>query len=310
MKVTVPSGVWPTMVTPFEATGGIDYPGLADLVEWYLRHEIAGLFAVCQSSEMFHLSLEERKRLAEFVVTAVAGRVPVVASGNVSHDFQAQLREIEAMAGSGVDAVVLVTNRFAARDEEDGYWLERIAVILDRFPGMYFGLYECPYPYKRLLTPELLRECVETGRFLFVKDTTCDLAAMDEKVRIAGTGGLKIFNANGPTFLASLGLGIAGFSGVMANFHPWLYAWLMRNWRTRPKEAAGLQDFLGVASLIENRTYPINAKYALQLAGVRIGLSSRAVEAADFRASNRLEVAQLRALTSAFTERYLHPPVP
>ena len=39
------------------------------------------LFAVCQSSEMLFLSLEERAELAKFVVKKTAGRIPVVTSG-------------------------------------------------------------------------------------------------------------------------------------------------------------------------------------------------------------------------------------
>ena len=58
-----PSGVWPVMLTPFDKDGAVDYPGLKALVDWYIAEGSAGLFAVCQSSEMFFLSLEERAEL-------------------------------------------------------------------------------------------------------------------------------------------------------------------------------------------------------------------------------------------------------
>lgn len=72
-----PGGEWPTMLTPFR-DGAVDYPALEALVEWYIAHGVSGLFAVCQSSEMFFLSLEERVGIARFVNEKAAGRVPVI----------------------------------------------------------------------------------------------------------------------------------------------------------------------------------------------------------------------------------------
>ena len=40
-------------------------------------------------------------------------------------------------------------------------------------PGVPLGIYECPAPYHRLLTPEMLAFCAGSGRFLFIKDTSC-----------------------------------------------------------------------------------------------------------------------------------------
>lgn len=60
------------MLTPFR-DGAVDYPALEALVEWYIAHGVSGLFAVCQSSEMFFLSLEERVGIARFVNEKAAG---------------------------------------------------------------------------------------------------------------------------------------------------------------------------------------------------------------------------------------------
>ena len=63
-----PGGVWPVMLTPFTQQGQVDYPALERLVDWYIDHGVKGLFAVCQSSEMFALSLDERVEIARRVV--------------------------------------------------------------------------------------------------------------------------------------------------------------------------------------------------------------------------------------------------
>ncbi|MFQ5623643.1 MAG: dihydrodipicolinate synthase family protein, partial [Paracoccaceae bacterium] len=107
------TGVVPVMLTPFEAGGGIDWEGYAALIEWYLANGADALFAVCQSSEMQHLTLEERVALAEFAVRAVNGRVPVLASGHVAESFDDQRAELRRMADTGIDVLVMVTNRLA-----------------------------------------------------------------------------------------------------------------------------------------------------------------------------------------------------
>ena len=55
MMTQFPDGVWPVMLTPFTAEGKIDYPALRRLVDFYIDSGVSGLFAVCQSSELFFL---------------------------------------------------------------------------------------------------------------------------------------------------------------------------------------------------------------------------------------------------------------
>ena len=105
------SGIIPVMLTPFADDGQIDYAALERLVDWYIEHDADALFAVCQSSEMQFLSLEERCDLSRAVCRQVSGRMPVVASGHISESIDDQVAELCAMAETGADALVLVSNR-------------------------------------------------------------------------------------------------------------------------------------------------------------------------------------------------------
>jgi 4-hydroxy-tetrahydrodipicolinate synthase len=289
-------GVWPTMVTAFTEQNNLDERAMEALVEWYIQRGVTGLFAVCQSSEMFYLSLDERLRLAEWVVRYAAGRVGVIASGQISEALDAQVEEVSRMAETGAGAVVLVTNRFAAADEPDAVWIRNVERLLDRLPaGLVLGWYECPHPYKRLFTPETLRWCIDSGRFVFLKDTCCDLTTIAWRLAMMEGTEFKLYNANAPTLLGSLKLGAAGYSSVMANFHPQLYAWLCENWQAQPDVAARLQAFLGVASTPP--VYPVSAKYALQLEGLPIGLHSRTRPADELLPVHKLQTEQLRELS-------------
>lgn len=263
MKNQFPGGVWPVMLTPFTIEGEVDYPALEKLVNWYIENGVKGLFAVCQSSEMFYLTLEERVAVAKCVLKAAAGRVPVVASGHVSDSMEDQIAEVNAMAKTGVDAVILITNRLAKENESDEVWRENCKKLLEGIESdIPLGFYECPYPYKRLLSIENIKWCAESGRFYFLKDTCCDIAQIKAKLEAIEGTNLKLYNANTTTLLDSLRAGATGYSGVMANFHPQLYAWLCEH--IEDEKADELSAFLSVASLIERQYYPVNAKYHLK----------------------------------------------
>ncbi len=45
--------LWATMVTPFTNEGKVDYDNIEKIVQWYVENGLTGIFAVCQSSEMF-----------------------------------------------------------------------------------------------------------------------------------------------------------------------------------------------------------------------------------------------------------------
>jgi 4-hydroxy-tetrahydrodipicolinate synthase len=158
-------GIVPVMLTPFDASGAIDYAGLERLIEWYIAHGSDALFAVAQSSEMQFLSLAERGALGRFVVEKVAGRVPVVVSGHISDDPDAQAEELNVAAGTGPQGIVLVTNRLDPKREGTEVFAANLKRLLTRLPSdIPLGLYECPAPYRRLLSDDELKLCIDTGR--------------------------------------------------------------------------------------------------------------------------------------------------
>ncbi len=178
-------GIIPVMLTPFTADNKIDYLGLKRLIDWYIENGADALFAVCQSSEMQYLTLEERVELASFVVEYSQQRVPVIASGHISDDLEQQIQELNAMAATGIDALVLVTNHLDPHNEGTTVFLRTLDALLMSLPeSMALGLYECPAPYRRLLTDEELLYCAQSGRFQILKDVSCDLPTVTRRVQL------------------------------------------------------------------------------------------------------------------------------
>ena len=127
-----------------------------------------------------------------------------------------------------------------------------------------------------------------------MKDTSCDAVQIREKLAaVAGTG-FQLFNANTATLLESMRDGAAGYCGVMANYHPQLYHWLVRN--VLSKEAETAQAFATVCSWAERRQYPRNAKYHLRLCGVDMTLECRKAFADGWSRTDETEIRALHSL--------------
>jgi len=282
-------GIWPTMITPYDKRGNVDYDAAGRIVEWYAQKGCNGIFAVCQSSEMFHLTLRERTELAKTVAEAACGKIDVIASGHISEDLLEQEEELAAISETGIKAVVLVSNRLAKAEESDEIWIEHAQRLLETLQNITFGVYECPYPYKRLMSEQTLSWCARSGRFAFLKDTCCNAELIRKRIQLIREVAadcqieqLGLYNANTMTLLQSLRDGAAGFSGVMGNFHPELYVWLYHNWRAEPQRAERLQALLTLLSSLESFAYPICAKQHMNDVGIPMTIRTRSLSEEAF----------------------------
>ena len=276
-------GVWPVMLTPMDDHYEIDWASLKKLIDWYIKAGVNGLFANCQSSEMFFLSEAESLQLTRFVLEHVAGRVPVVASGHTACGLSQQIDQLGKMAETGVDSVILISNRLAAASQSDAVALENLQRITAALPtNVGLGIYECPHPYKRLLSDEIISWCAKSARYTFIKDTCCQIETIRRRLALIDGSRLHIANANGQTLLPSLRAGAHGYSGVMANFHPELYVWLCDNWAQEPEKAELVFNYLSTASLAEHLDYPICAKDYQRQIGNFTTANSRAKEGRNY----------------------------
>lgn len=309
MKPVYNNGAYPTMITPYCKDGSVDYETAKKYVHFYHDAGCDGIFAVCQSSEIFFLSLEERVKLNRVVYETMeeiaqngGRRLTIVSSGHVSNSIEEQANELNLIAKSGTDALILITNRLAKQDESDDIWIQNAEKLLSMLPeNIALGLYECPYPYKRLLTPKILRWCLSTGRFRFIKDTSCDSAIIKERLSILHDSELKLFNANCQTLLCSLKDGGSGYCGIMANYHPSLYVWLCHNYENEPEKAKLLQNFFTMSGFTEvGLPYPLTAKYHMCLEGIETELSTRKPDGGMLTDYAKDCIQQMRNLANYF----------
>ncbi|MGV3558529.1 dihydrodipicolinate synthase family protein [Larkinella arboricola] len=274
---SLPQGFIPVMLTPFQETGAVDYPALAQLVDFYLEAGATGLFANCLSSEMYELTEEERLEVTQFVVDQTAGRVPVVATGTFGGPIARQAEFVKRIYQTGIQAVIVITSLIADENESDAVFLERMHELIDLTDGVPLGFYECPVPYKRLISVEILNDLLPTGRLIYHKDTCLD----DQEVarRIAAGAGYQfgLYDAYMVNAVSSLRAGAAGLSCIQGNEFPELIVWLCNNFDQTDKQPDidRVQQFFVDCMDLVHSAYPIIAKYTLQKRGLPISLYTR-----------------------------------
>ena len=301
MKSTysIPNGVYPVMLTPYTKDNQIDIEAVHNLVKWYADKGCNGIFSLCFSTEIYYLSLKEKLQiLSETIKASKNSRrdMCIVASGHTSNSIEGQAEELTAVYETGADVVALITNRLDIHNEGDKVWLNNAEKLLSMLPSdIKLGMYECPMPYKRLYTPEILKWARDTGKFYFIKDTCCDPDMIKERIEILKGSDLKLFNANAQTYLYSIKLGACGYSSVMSNFHPELYAWITEN--PHHEKAEIIQDLLCMSSFTEALHYPTTAKYYLNEHGVKMNLESRSCDTKEITSYELMILNQLEHMT-------------
>lgn len=302
-----------TMITPFCRDGSVDVGAVRAMCDWYNEAGLGGIFTACQSSEIFNLSVAERVLLTQTVVDRCAelakahpDRPPmtVVASGHVSDTFAEQVYELQAVSSCGIDTLILISNRMDIANTSEAQWISETSALMEALPDIPLGVYECPYPYKRLMGDDMLSFCAQSGRFLYMKDTCCDADLIAHRCELLAGTPMKLYNANAQTLLDTLRTGAAGYCGVMCNFHPDLYTRLCDVFADDPAEAERLQAFLGTAAFTESLAYPVTAKYHLkEIAGLPLdSLETRKRPVSDLTRYHRDCIQQMERLAEKMRE--------
>ena len=278
MKENVERKFVPVMLTPFKENGEIDFDGLTSLTELYIQAGAKGLFANCQSSEMFYLSDEERLSIVKHTIKVADGRVPVIAVGNFGTTIAEQADFIRKIYDTGVKAVIIVTGLIAEENESNEVFDERIFELFNLTGKIPLGFYECPQPYKRLLSAQQLEKFVATGRIVYHKDTCLDIEMVKDKLKVTNRiDAFGLYDAYAVNAVASLKAGAAGLSCIQGNFFPELIVWLCNHFDDINAKGTidKVQQFLTDNMDVIHYAYPVVAKYYLQKRGINISTFSR-----------------------------------
>lgn len=198
-------GIYSLMLTPFNEDKTVDWNTYEEYCEFQVAQGVDHLFAVCGSSEMKELTLEERIKLATLTAKH-KGDTTIVATANMEASWFAQVEEVKRMSQTGVDGIVFVTKGYGNDPDRLVSYIGELKTYTD----LPVFMYEFPGLQPHLISGETYGRLADLG-IMGIKDTTCTMDGITAK--IANKGDSCIIQANMPFLFEAYK---AGARGVMA----------------------------------------------------------------------------------------------
>lgn len=100
------NGIYIPLITPFKCDGEVDYAGLKRATKYVLKNGADGIYAVGGSAEFMKLSIEERKKCLEVIISAADGKTVIAHVGSTSIRESLELaRHAEKVGANMLSAV-------------------------------------------------------------------------------------------------------------------------------------------------------------------------------------------------------------
>lgn len=180
MSQNIFKGLGIALITPFNASGAVDYVVLKKLVEYQLKNGADFFCILATTGETPTLTDDEKQRIKELVVEVVAGRVPIL-MGCGGNNTAAIVEELHTRDFSGIYGILSVCPYYNKPSQEGLYQhFKTIANATD----MKVVLYNVPgrtgVNMKAETTVRLARDC---KNIVAVKEASGNLEQVDEIIK-------------------------------------------------------------------------------------------------------------------------------
>lgn len=279
------AGIYSLMLTPYHDDLTVDYKTYEEYADFQAAQGVEHLFAVCGTSEMASLTLEERLELARLTVKH-KGSTTVVATANMENDLASQLEEVKKMSDTGVDGIVLTTNGMGDREDE---LVEYIGKLVAQTTLPVF-MYEFPGRQPHLISGDCYGRLVRECGILGIKDTTCTMEGISAKIDQKGDS--CVIQANMPFLFEAFKRGARGVMATPTSCGGAFFARFYDAFCAGDMEAAERRyDEITMLDNAIDSGFNNSAKYLIQLQGVK---GMKPIN----RGPNRLSSAKLQNLRS------------
>ncbi|NDL64599.1 dihydrodipicolinate synthase family protein [Acerihabitans arboris] len=272
------SGVIPPVPTLFTADGQFDRPAMGRLIDRLLASDVDGLFFLGSAGEFAHMGDALRRAVAEFCISHVNHRKPVLVGVAHSGTAQTITLALHAQRG-GADGLVVVNPFYNPLSEENLYrHFKQVAGAV----GLPVIIYNFPALTGQSLPVSLVKRlALDCPNIVGLKDTVDTLSHIRETLHAVKPlrPDFAIFAGYDEYLLGTLILGGDGCIPASANFAPQLTCGIWQAFHRRDYAGAILlQQRLSWIPPLYSLDLPFyNAvKYAIRLTGVDIGVHSLA----------------------------------
>ncbi|MCH7600451.1 MAG: 4-hydroxy-tetrahydrodipicolinate synthase [Myxococcales bacterium] len=257
-------GVFTALVTPFR-DDKIDEPALRQLVENQITAGIAGLVPCGSTGESATLSVQEHHQVIDIVISAAAGRVPVMA-GTGSNNTREAIGFTRYAKEAGATAALLLSPYYNKPTQQG--LVEHFEAIANetQFPLM---IYNIPERTASNITPETLARLAENEFIVGVKEASGNLEQIAQVIALCPDD-FDVLAGDDTLLLPILAIGGKGGIAVTSNIVPTAMMELHQSFRSGDAERARELHYqlLPLFNALFTETNPIPVKAALALMGV------------------------------------------
>jgi 4-hydroxy-tetrahydrodipicolinate synthase len=264
MTMTMLTGCFTALATPFDANGAIDADAFGKLVDWQIAEGIHGLVPVGSTGEAATMSLDERLTVVKLCVERTAGRVPVIA-GAGGNDTRVAIETSKAMGGTGATHLLHVSPMYS-KPPQRGI-LAHFRAVADASP-LPIVVYNVPGRTASNIEAETTLALAEHKNIVAVKEASGNPSQISEIIRHAPKD-FSVLSGDDSIALGVIAAGGQGVVSVVSNVAPRPMADLCRRALEGKMEEARalhlrLHALMGTAFCESN---PIPVKAALAMMG-------------------------------------------
>lgn len=200
------------MVTPFDATGEIDWNATENLINYLIANGTDGLVVSGTTGESPTLSEQEKLDLFRFAVKVVDGRVPVIA-GTGSYNTRDSIILTKQAENAGVDGIMLVTPYYNKPSQEGMYQHFKAIAQSTSLPIV---LYNIPGRSVVNLSVETVIRLSAIRNIVAIKEASGNLDAMAEIIEKTPED-FSLYSGDDGLTLPTLAIGGTGVISVAAH---------------------------------------------------------------------------------------------
>lgn len=258
------------MVTPFKEDGSVNYEAGVKLAQWLLDNGCDGLVIEGSTGEAATMSMEEKKKFMEVIVSNFKGKAPIVA-GAGTNCTATTIELAQAMEAIGVDGLLIV-GPFYNKPTQEGYYQHFSAVA--KAVNIPIILYNVPgRTGSNILPPTVARLAKDCPNIIAIKEAAGNVSQTAELYRLLPED-FTIYSGDDGLILPFMSVGATGLISVLGNCNCKILQDLMQAYEEgRVKDAANLNKQmvpLAQAMFVETNPIPIKAAVT-KVTGIDVG---------------------------------------
>ncbi len=271
-------GTGVALITPFK-NGQIDFESYEKIIEHVISGDVDFLVPLGSTGESATISLEEERRILDFVIQKNDQRKPILAGCFGGKNTAQLLDKIKGYNFDGIDGILSASPEYSKPTQEGIYQHYMTLAKASPVPIM---MYNVPGRTKSNMEAETtLRLAKASNNFIGIKEASADLVQITKIIKEKPEDFI-VTSGDDPTAMVSVATGTDGVISVIGNVFPKLFSEMM---------SAALRGDFHLAKALNDKTFALHDW--LYIEGNPVGIKKAAAHLGLCDAEVRLPLTEM-----------------